>query len=180
MKKILRAFSLLFSFAVPSAALAEPAGIVSEVKLGVLAHDLRIVAADPVESGVDINGEVLFTSPAFLEPLWAPRPHIGAQVNTSGGTSQIYAGFTWTFDLTDRLWLGLAGGGAVHNGEALGFDADRKTLGSNVLFRLSAELGVDLTERLNVSIYYDHISNAFIARENPGLDNLGMRIGWRF
>jgi lipid A 3-O-deacylase len=164
-----------------SGAAAEPVGgIVSEVKLGLLAHDLRIVAADPVEKGADINAEVLFVSPALLEPLWAPRPHLGVQVNTRGDTSQVYAGVTWTFDLTDSLWLGLSGGGTLHNGETLNLDGDRKALGSRALFRLAAELGVNVTDNVSLSVYFDHESNAFLAERNPGIDNVGARVSWRF
>ncbi len=170
--------AVLFS---ANTAFAEPASdIVSEIKLGVLAHDLRIVAADPVEGGVDINAEVLFVSPKLLAPIFSPRPHLGVQVNTRGDTSQVYAGVTWTFNLTDRVWLGLAGGGTLHNGETLDQTADQKALGSQVLFRLSAELGVDVTERFNLSVYFDHESNAFLSSLNPGIDNLGMRAGFRF
>jgi len=180
MRTTLRLVSLALVFCATKATAEPLGGFVSELKLGVSAHDLRFIAADPVEDGVDINGEVLFVSPRFLEPLFAPRPHLGLQVNTQGGTSQVYAGVTWTFDLTDELWLGLSGGGAIHNGEALDFNSDRKALGSNVLFRLSAELGFDVTENFNLSVYFDHESNAFLAPINPGLDNIGMRAGWRF
>lgn len=164
-----------------TAAQADPlAGVVSELKFGVLAHDVRIVAADTIEDGADINGEVLFVSPAFLEPVFSPRPHLGVQVNTRGDTSQVYAGVTWTFDLTDDLWLGLSGGGTLHNGETRDRDQDRKAFGSRALFRLAAELGVNVTENLSLSVYFDHESNAFLAPLNPGIDNVGMRAGWRF
>jgi len=180
MRNTLKLIILALIFSTKNAVADPAAGIVSEVKFGILAHDLRFIAADPVESGADINGEILFVSPGFLEPVFSPRPHLGVQVNTDGGTSQVYAGVTWTIDLTDRLWLGLSGGGTLHNGETLDQDADRKALGSSVLFRLAAELGVDVTENLSLSLYFDHESNAFLAPLNPGIDNVGMRAGWRF
>lgn len=178
-----RLLPILAAISVATPALSdEPGttGIVSEVKLGVSAHDLRIVAADPKEDGVDINAEVLFTSPSFLEPVFAPRPHIGAQVNTSGDTSQVYAGLTWTGDITDRFWVAGSVGGAYLNGEVDNPYLSRKALGSDVLFRLSAEAGVNLTERTSVSVYWDHESNAFLADRNPGLDNVGVRVGYKF
>ena len=180
MRNIFKLIGLALIFCTTKAAADSANGVVSEVKFGVLAHDLRFIAADPVESGADINAEVLFASPGFLEPLYSPRPHLGVQVNTDGGTSQVYAGVTWTVGLTDRLWLGLSGGGTLHNGETLDQGEDRKALGSQVLFRLAAELGVDVTENLSLSLYFDHESNAFLAPLNPGIDNVGMRAGWRF
>lgn len=166
--------------AASSPAASESAGPISEVKFGVLAHDVRIVAADTFESGIDINGEVLFVSPAFLAPVWKPRPHLGVQGNTSGDTSQVYAGLTWTFDIAKPVWLGLSVGGALHNGETSRTGLNRKAFGSSALFRLSAELGVDMGDHLNLSLYFDHESNAFLADRNPGIDNVGARIGWKF
>ncbi len=154
--------------------------IFSEVKLGILAHDLRFIAASPVEEGIDINAELLFVSPDFFEPIWSPRPHIGVQINADGRTSQVYAGLTWTFDLTEQVWLGASVGGAFHNGETTNVGLSRKALGSDVLFRLSAEIGVDITEKFSISLYLDHESNAFLADRNPGLDNAGVRFGWKF
>ena len=180
MRNTLSILALALIFTTPKAVADPLGGVVSEVKFGVLAHDLRIVAADPVEDGVDVNGEILFVSPGFLEPVFSPRPHLGVQINTRGDTSQVYAGVTWTIDLTDRLWLGLSGGGTLHNGETLDQEADRKALGSRALFRLAAELGVNVTDNLSLSVYFDHESNAFLAPLNPGIDNVGMRAGWRF
>lgn len=152
----------------------------SEVKFGVSYHDFRFIAADPIEDGLDVNTEILFPSPEFLAPVLGPRPHIGAQINTAGKTSQIYAGLTWTFYLTDGIWFAASAGGAYHSGEVDLSGLSRKALGSPALFRLAAEVGVDLTDRLNASIYYDHESNAFLADRNPGLDNAGIRLGYRF
>lgn len=45
---------------------AEDEGI--EFRFGVTAHDL----ADHVEDGPNITLEMLFESPDFLEPIWAP------------------------------------------------------------------------------------------------------------
>ncbi|HSV28059.1 MAG TPA: acyloxyacyl hydrolase, partial [Candidatus Omnitrophota bacterium] len=88
--------ALLLAFATPA-----QAGI-DEIRLGLLDHDVGVFGGEH-ESGYDVNGEVLFESPGFLAPIWAPRPHVGVYVNTTGDTSQAYAGLTWTWDATD--WL---------------------------------------------------------------------------
>src|SRR5262245_38931951 len=60
-------------------------GWIDEVKMGVLAHDIRVFGLGrPGEAGADFNVEVLFPSPAFLRILGAPRPHLGVSVNTAG------------------------------------------------------------------------------------------------
>jgi lipid A 3-O-deacylase len=166
---------------------AEPPGgrIVSEAKGGVLAHGLGVFAGGR-ESGSDINAELLFAPPGLVEAegvlgrLANPRPHLGLQLNTAGETSQVYAGLTWTLrPLEAPVFLGLSAGGTVHTGDL--DEARRQTaLGSRVLFRLAAELGWQLTGRLSVSLYYDHESNANLADENEGLNNAGLRVGWRF
>src|SRR5215813_9359336 len=89
------------------AAQAQPANnpIFSEIRVGLQAHDVPLFS-DRVESGVDINGEVLFTSPDLLRFLGRPRPHFGFSANTQGGMSQVYAGLSWEF----RVWRGLFAG----------------------------------------------------------------------
>jgi lipid A 3-O-deacylase len=176
-RHVARALALLALF-FPSWAYASDLGL--EVKGGVSYHDFRFIAADPVEEGLDVNLELLFPAFEFTKPIFSPRPHIGAQVNVGGRTSQVYAGLTWTFYLTDGIWFAPAVGGSINNGETTRLGLTRKALGSPVLFRLSAELGVDLTENVNASLYYDHESNAFLADLNPGLDNAGVRLGYRF
>lgn len=188
-----RACTLAAALAVISTgAAADPAdpadtdrgGILSEVKLGVLQHDIEFLPVSR-EDGQAVNGEVLFDSPGFLDSLWSPRPHLGASVSVEGETDQIYAGLTWTFrPLEDGafapLWFSVFGGGALHDGETDTRHPDRKSLGFPALFRFGGEIGWDVTRRMSVSIYYSHISNAFIANPNEGLEQAGMRLGWRF
>ena len=159
-------------------------GIVSEIKAGVLQHDLRLIAADS-EAGQAVNAEVLFRSPRILDAIWSPRPHLGASVSLDGDTDQVYGGMTWTFrpfgeGALAPVWLSAFGGGAVHNGRLDTTDSGRNSLGSRVLFRFGGEVGADLTERVSVSAYFAHISNAFLADRNEGLDQAGVRLGWRF
>lgn len=172
-------FSLLLS-SLTSATVAEPLGIISEVRFGVLVHDVPFIAADTIEGGVDLNAEILFTPLGIVPDNWNFRPHVGIQVNTTDDTSQAYLGLTTTHYLTDNIWGAFSGGGTIHNGETSQFGEDRKAFGSQVLFRLALELGVDINDHASVSLYYDHESNAFLADENPGIDNMGVRVGWRF
>jgi lipid A 3-O-deacylase len=172
--------------AAASAQTLVPGGFIDELKFGVLRHDAGVFG-DNKEDGVDLNLEARFVSPEFLRPLFSPRPHLGLSVNSAGDTSQLYAGLTWSFTLLrglfstrDSLYLDASVGGAAHDGKLDGDLADRKALGSRILFRESLELGYSFTPSQSISIMLDHVSNANLANRNEGLDNLGVRYGVKF
>lgn len=152
---------------------------IDELRLGLLAHDIGFLGHGKEEGG-DANVEVLFKSPAFLDALWAPRPHVGLSVNSAGDTSQLYAGLTWSVEPFERVFVEFSLGGTVHDGELDSAALDRKQLGSRLLFRESLSLGFRLDRRNSLSIIFDHESNARLARHNEGLNNLGVRWGYRF
>ena len=58
--------------AVPAAAPAQTQ-LVDEFKFGVLSHDIGLFDKH-VESGSDINFEMLFTPPEFFRVIGSPRP----------------------------------------------------------------------------------------------------------
>ena len=176
--------------AVICASAAAPAraadGIVDEVKVGVLDHDIGI-GGHHKEPGADINGEVLFTSPSFLNFIWSPRPHLGTDINTDGKTSQFYFGLTWrllnfeqVFTGSDAIFLLGSLGGAVHDGHLHGGGSDDKQLGSRALFRESIDIGYQFVPRQSVSLFVDHISDAGLTSQNQGITNLGVRYGYGF
>jgi lipid A 3-O-deacylase len=164
--------------AIPSAAQAQGQWI-DEAKLGVMDHDIGLFDHH-IEPGADINGELLFTSPAFLRAIGAPRLHLGGSVNTSGNTSYAYVGLTWTAELWGSWFAGFGLGGAIHDGETTGTIPDHKRLGARVLFHESLEPGYRLTTALSLSLFLDHMSNANLARHNAGLTNFGVRMGYKF
>jgi hypothetical protein len=168
-------------------------GIVSEIRAGVLAHDLPILGPQR-EHGADVNTEVLFVSPVSenavsgIAPaarwLLRPRPQIGITRNFSGYTSQVYLGFDLTavpaHDLLrsqDRLLVDLGFGGAINNGRTLASATKRLRLGSNVLFHPNVQIGYGIDSRYSVALFYEHSSNAHLAKVNEGLNNIGIRFG---
>lgn len=178
MEKCMKRFVLaLILVLVPVFAVAQ--GPVSEVRGGLYSHDVDFISFNR-EEGVDLNAEVLFESPDILQVLWAPRPHVGASVNTAGDTSFYYGGFTWEWDFLEDYFVDANFGGALHDGSNLTDDSDRKSMGSDVLFRLGAALGYRLDEHYNISLQFEHYSNAGTGAANEGLDNVGLRIGYRF
>jgi lipid A 3-O-deacylase len=171
----------------PAPAILPPAlGFIDEFKAGGLVHDTGV--GDPhVESGVDVNLEVLFKSLEFLSIIGAPRPHLGGDINTSGRTSSGYAGLTWRADLLgnllnpgDAIFVTGSLGGAIHDGFIDTAPPGRKRLGSRVLFRESAELGYQITPTFSIAGFIDHISNANFGRHNAGDTNGGGRLGIKF
>lgn len=174
--------------ALAAAPAAAQTNFIDEVKLGGLAHDVGFLTHH-VEPGADVNVEVLFRSPDFLRVIGAPRPHIGADINTSGNTSDGYFGLTWGARLIDLLgvapgfFVNGSLGGAVHDGyltTPYPPPPGRKLLGSRILFRESAEVGYQLTPVTNVSLILDHISNANLAPRNAGITSAGARVGFKF
>ena len=169
----------------PAPAMAQ-AKIVDEVKAGVLAHDVGFLGHH-LEKGPDVNLEMLFTPPDILAIIGSPRPHIGADINTAGKTSDGYFGLTWgimliqsLFGAGDGVFVNGSLGGAVHDGYINSGPLNRKLLGSRILFRESAGLGYQLTPGINVSALLDHISNANLGRHNMGITSAGARFGFRF
>lgn len=151
----------------------------SELRFGILAHDIGVLGSSK-EDGADAAAEILFEPPGFLAPLWSPRPHVGVEINSGGDTSQLYAGLTWRLEPLSRMFVEFSLGGTVHNGKTESAGLDRKELGSRALFRESLSLGIQLDERNSISLIFDHVSNARLASHNEGLNNLGLRWGYRF
>jgi hypothetical protein len=187
---------LAFAALPPAGALHAEAPLgIDAVKFAVLAHDVAF--AEGKEGGADINGEVLFRSPvedaavagapSWLRWLVQPRPHVGFEANTAGDTSQGYFGLTWTLSVAqhvlrggDGVHLGISFGPSFNNGEIRARRADRKSLGSNALFRECFELGYRVTPRWEVSLLFDHVSNAGLARYNQSINDAGLRVGVDF
>ena len=169
--------------------------VVDEVKFAVLPHDPSLLGGK--EGGADLNGEILFASPvrdvvaatvpAFLRWMVQPRPYFGFQANTSGYTSQGYFGLTWTWLLGgnllrpgDGVEFGIGFGPGFNNGLIRTQRPDRQSLGSHVLFHVSAEIGYRITPRYTISVFLDHSSDGGFARENQSLNDVGLRFGIRF
>ena len=174
---------------------AQPPSAYNEVRLGLLAHDVAF--AGGVEPGADINLEL--TSASFVNPRWElglpvwaqwiaqPRLHIGVEINTAGATDNVYAGLTWTATLAqelfrpeDALEFSYLFGPALNDGHRATPRPDRKALGSNVLFHLGAEITYRISPVVSIGIYFDHESNGGLVRYNRSLNDIGLRVAYRF
>ncbi|HZK91133.1 MAG TPA: acyloxyacyl hydrolase [Stellaceae bacterium] len=167
----------------------------SEVKLGVWDHDVHALGGK--EHGADINPELIWQSPIGDDLIvgappwlrWAlqPRPTIGAAFNTAGDTDQFYVGATWSWMLVDNIInpgdgivLGYFFGPGFNDGRIRSNTGDRKSLGSHVLFREGLDLGYQINPTWEISAFLDHISNGGLAKENQSINDVGLRLGYRF
>lgn len=144
------------------------------------------------ESGLfNLGGEVL--SPRLI-PLqdriasaFIPRFNIGSSINFNG-TRYAYAGATWTFDVSQSVFLEASLGAAVNNGKTGAVvPENRLNLGCNTGARGAASLGFRLSDRWSLIATLEHFSttgcsdNPLANAGNPrGPSNFGARLGYTF
>jgi hypothetical protein len=67
---------------------------------------------------------------------------------------------------------------AIHDGSAgKYFRSDKIAFGSRVLFEPELGIGTQLNRRFSLEATWIHMSHAQVfGKENPGIDNIGMRV----
>jgi hypothetical protein len=150
-----------------------------EIRAGILAHDVPIWSLSRKEGGVDFNAEFIFAYPDYGLLSGILRTNLGFSLNSRGDTSKIYSGLLWEYVWNSGIFLDLGLGLAVHDGK-LDNSNDRKELGSRILFRIPLEIGLLFAGHHGISIMFGHVSNAYLADPNEGLDTLGLRYSYRF
>jgi hypothetical protein len=160
--------------AVLIAALAAPAHA-GEVFGGVYVHDVDTpLTRSGIESGADLQlgyrgGRIGHT------PL---QPYIFGALNTAGDTSYAAVGLSAKFG--DKIYIRPGLGIAIHTGSAEKFQDlsnDKIDFGSRVLFEPELGVGVRLTDRASIEASWVHMSHAqLFGRQNPGIDNIGVRL----
>jgi lipid A 3-O-deacylase len=178
-----------------SGALLTPAASaqIESIRLGVMEHNICVTDCKNAdkETGVNINGEIRFASPGFLEFIWSPRPYVMASVNTDGNTS--FGGFGLQYDFPlGEAWRFEGGlGYVIHDGtannpfpsgtqQAVDYSATHVLLGSEDLFRTSLGLTWKFSDAWGVQVLYEHLSHGQIlgTGRNQGLDEIGVRAVW--
>lgn len=179
-KNLIAAASAAIAILALSAPAVADESVISEVRIGIYDHNSNLTGSRHETNAPDINLEVLFHSPSWLQWMAKPRVNVGANINTSDGTSSLYSGLVWNFDITDAFFIEGGFGGAIHNGETNRETASKLNLGCRVLFHENGSLGFRLNEHSSVMLTVDHISNATLCDSNPGLTNVGVRYGYTF
>jgi lipid A 3-O-deacylase len=146
---------------------------------GIYAHDIDSpLSASGVEGGADIQlgwrgGRIAGT------PL---QPYVFGAVNTDGETNYAAAGLS--AKLGRKVYVRPGLGIAVHTGSARNFQDPsngKVEFGSRVLFAPELGLGIQLNDRLSVEASWVHLSHAqLFGRQNPGIDNVGVRVNFGF
>ena len=149
------------------------AGSASELFGGLYVHDVKLPTnISGIEGGMDVQlgwrgGRIGKT------PL---QPYAFGALNTAGETSYAAAGLSMKFG--DRVFIRPGLGIAIHNGSADDFyRTDRIAFGSRVLFEPELGVGARISDRATIEASWVHMSHAqLFGHENPGIDNLGVRL----
>jgi lipid A 3-O-deacylase len=168
--------SVLFPVAIAALAVSVPAQA-SELFGGLAAHgvDTPITKGSP-ERGLDAQlgwrG-----GPIGRSPL---QPYVFGSLNTAGGASYAAAGVSMKFG--ERFYVRPGLGIAVHNGSAKKFQDltnNKIDFGSRILFEPELGIGVALSSRASIEASWVHMSHAqLFGRQNPGIDNIGVRLNF--
>lgn len=160
--------ALMFASASSAAQAAELFG-------GLHVHDVKTPLDESgIEDGVDLSlgyrGGPLFGT--FL------HPYVFAAVNSAGTTSYAAAGVSARVGLGKGWYFRPGLGVAIHTGSAgKYYRTDKIAFGSRVLFEPEIGIGTAVSDRVSVEASWVHMSHAQLAgRENPGVDNLGVRV----
>jgi lipid A 3-O-deacylase len=166
-----RAAILCFAF-IASAAFCAPLHA-GELFGGVYVHDVKLPTDESgIERGMDLmlgyrGGDIAHT------PL---QPYVFGALNTAGQTSYAAVGLSAKFGRKIFIRPGL--GIAIHNGSAGHFfRPDKIAFGGRILFEPEIGIGTAINDRLSIEASWVHMSHAqLFAHENPGIDNLGVRL----
>lgn len=166
-KALARSCLVSLAFAAPAAAQA------GDLFGGVYVHDVKTpLDKSGIEGGADVmlgyRGGGIGRTPL--------QPYIFGALNTAGETNYAAVGLSAKFGRSIYIRPGL--GIAVHTGSAANYyRTDKIAFGSRVLFEPELGIGTQLNDRLSIEASWVHMSHAqLFGRENPGIDNLGVRL----
>jgi hypothetical protein len=170
--KIATLSAALAAAAIPSGAHA------GELFGGLYVHDVKTPLDESgIESGVDVQ---MGYRGGTVGHLWhgALQPYLFGTLNTAGNTDYAAVGISAKYGLGHHWYFRPGLGIAIHSGSAgRYYRSDKIAFGSRVLFEPEIGVGAQLYSRLSVEASWIHMSHAQLAgRENPGIDNLGLRL----
>ena len=158
-----------------------------EVKQGVLAHDRGWFGKNREGFGPDYNFELMFNSPNILKKIGSPKPILGLTQTSTGGSSLYYGGITWDANITKNWFVAGTTGIAYTNGltkltKGQVPTGDKKIqFGSKWLHRGAVELGWNFYGNDTISLMFSHVSHgSMLDNKNQGMDEFGIRYGYRF
>ena len=168
---------VLLTLAAAAAAVVPSAAQAGEVFGGLYVHDVKTpLDKGGVEGGADVQlgfrgGRIGRT------PL---QPYAFVAINTAGETNYAAVGLSAKFG--HRLFIRPGLGIAVHSGSARNYEDPfngKVDLGSRILFEPELGIGFQASERLSIEASVVHMSHAqLFGRQNPGMDNIGVRLNF--
>lgn len=170
MKKALFLIGCLLAGATPAQA--------GELFGGVYLHDVDSpLTKSGIEEGIDVQLGYRWDR-IGKTPL---QPYLFGAVNTSGETHYAVAGISARFG--KRLFIRPGVGVAIHSGDTRDFEDpsdDDVEFGTRILFAPELGVGYQVSERLSIEASLIHLSHAqLFGRQNPGIDNVGVRLNWK-
>lgn len=142
---------------------------------GVYVHDVKLPTdLSGVERGLDFQlgyrgGGIALT------PL---QPYAFAALNTAGKTDYAAIGLSAKFG--SRIYVRPGLGLAIHTGSAEKFkdpNDNEIDFGSRILFEPEIAVGTRINSRVSIEASWVHMSHATLfGKQNPGIDNLGVRM----
>lgn len=167
-------FVAVLATAVSTIAVAAPASA-NELFGGLYAHDVdTFLSRSGVEGGVSAQigwrGERIGATPL--------QPFVYGSLHSKGDTHFAAAGVSAKFG--DSVFIRPGVGLAVHSGSARNFENPtngRVDFGSRLLFAPELGVGARIGPRTTIEASWVHYSHAqLFGRQNPGMDNIGMRL----
>ncbi len=171
--------SILTGLAIVATAAATPAQA-GELFGGLYVHgvDTPLTLGGSPEGGVDF--QLGFRGGPIIAGTGL-EPYVFGALNSKGDTSYAAAGLSWKFG--DRIYVRPGLGIAVHTGSARNTDNpfnDKIEFGSRVLFEPELGIGARISERMTIEASWVHLSHATLfGKQNPGIDNIGVRLNWK-
>ena len=164
----------------PALALLPAPATAGEIFGGLYVHgvDTPLTLGGDPEDGVDVQlgwrGDRIGATPL--------QPYVLGALNTAGDTNYAAVGLSAKFG--DRVYIRPGLGLAVHTGSTADFDNplnDRVEFGSRILFAPEVGIGVRVSPRITAEASWIHLSHATLfGGQNPGIDNIGVRVNLAF
>ena len=162
---------------------------IDELRVGAFAHNWIHDENAPV----DLSIEALSSPLAFpghdagwvagnrwVSWFFEPRLNIGGMINTGGKTSYAFGGFVWRIPIVGKFFFEGELGGAVNNAVRVP-TYNRVDMGCAATFRESGGFGYQFNPNWELIASIEHVSHlSFCGSTNPGLTDVGLRIGYRF
>ena len=149
----------------------------SEIFGGAYIHD---VDTPLTRSGVEDGADVMIGWRGGRIGRTPLQPYAFGALTTGGETHYAALGLSAKFG--DRIYIRPGLGLAVHSGSARNFEDptnDRVDFGSRVLFSPELGIGTRISGRASIEASWVHLSHAqLFGRQNPGMDNFGIRVNF--